>query len=155
MNRKLLRFEKGPNGTTFVFEGSEPVHVSDVVQVILEHAYQADLAAEAAEVEARTPAQLLLFAEPLRRMSGWIYFYLDGDRVKVGYSSKPPRRRTALQTGNSRPLIDLGCVPGDKSLEAEYHAVLRPWQIVGGGQEWFDYSAAPVRAFIAARLNVH
>jgi hypothetical protein len=65
-----------------------------------------------------------------------IYFIqnLQTTAIKVGFSEDPESRLAALRTANCDPLVLLGTIPGDPSLEFKLHAQFSSWRIHG---EWF------------------
>lgn len=67
----------------------------------------------------------------------WVYFVQEGHDgpIKIGSSSAPWRRRTALQTGAARRLYMRRLVPGGVKVEAHYHRIFAHLRIKGG--EWF------------------
>ena len=70
-------------------------------------------------------------------MGPWVYFIQEGHDgpVKIGSSSAPWRRRTALQTGAAKRLYVRRLVPGGVKIEAHYHRIFAHLRIRGG--EWF------------------
>lgn len=69
-------------------------------------------------------------------MSGFVYFLREGDYgpIKIGWAEDPEKRRGTLQTGNSRPLVLLGQLPGTVQDEHAWHARFHKERIIG---EWF------------------
>ena len=68
-------------------------------------------------------------------MSGSVYYFSDGEMVKIGYTEGSVRKRlTQVQTGNGRPVKILGVEPGDRSREARLHNHFSSSRGVG---EWF------------------
>lgn len=62
-------------------------------------------------------------------LAGWVYFIQFGDRVKIGYTTKPAQRMQGLPHDRV-----IGMVPGTRDDEASWHRLLAPHHIVG---EWF------------------
>lgn len=66
-----------------------------------------------------------------------VYFIQAGfdGPVKIGYTAREPEERmAALQVSHWEQLRLVAVIPGDRSLEAGFHAALRPHRIRG---EWF------------------
>lgn len=63
-------------------------------------------------------------------LAGWVYFIQFGNRVKVGYTTRPVQRMKHLPHERV-----IGMVPGTREDEAGWHRLLSPHHIVG---EWFD-----------------
>lgn len=74
----------------------------------------------------------------------WIYVIGDTERVKIGYSYDPEKRKKGIQTGQDRNLkllwkIRTGtCPKAAKKLEKRFHKKCRSAWIRG---EWFKYEA--------------
>jgi Meiotically Up-regulated Gene 113 (MUG113) protein len=62
-------------------------------------------------------------------LSGWVYFIRFGDRVKVGYTTKPDQRMRDLPHEQV-----IGILPGTRADEAAWHHLLADFHVVG---EWF------------------
>lgn len=73
-----------------------------------------------------------------------IYFVREGNRVKIGYSSKPAGRLATLRTATANDHVVLGVMAGDKAQEAELHRRFRHLHV---RREWFDLTNEVV-AFI-------
>jgi hypothetical protein len=72
-----------------------------------------------------------------REMRRKVYFILDKDLVKIGFSEDPESRLNQIKT--SRPTaVLLGCVSGGMKLEKEIHQKLGAWK---HSREWFYYTA--------------
>jgi hypothetical protein len=80
-----------------------------------------------------------------------IYFYTDGDAIKVGESCNEIRRGKELQTGNPRPLHLLGVIETEIETEAGIKRCLRMWRC-DGGTEWF-HPTPEVVEFVAGCLG--
>ena len=68
-----------------------------------------------------------------------IYFILDpaAEAVKIGFTRSPGNRRfKQLKTGNPKPTVLLGMIPGSKTVEREIHDHFQPQWLRG---EWFHY----------------
>ena len=68
-----------------------------------------------------------------------IYFILDpaAAAVKIGFTRSPGNRRfKQLKTGNPKPTVLLGMIPGSKTVEREIHDHFQPQRLRG---EWFHY----------------
>ena len=81
----------------------------------------------------------------------WVYFITDnqpadGERgtlnVKIGFSKRPLRRLTELQTGNRRKLSIMGTINGGKHLETSLHRYFSARRI--DDSEWFELSPGEV-----------
>ena len=74
---------------------------------------------------------------PKAHRPGFIYFIAEKDEdggdisIKIGYSSKPSRRKRSLQTGNSKKLVTLLTIPGTEAQEKSLHAILSKHRIRG------------------------
>lgn len=88
--------------------------------------------------------------EAPREPLGFVYFIQRGERgdIKIGYSDKPGRRLSALQTGSPEPLHLLATLPGDMALERELHRRFAAHRLNG---EWFR-PAAEIFTFVAEQL---
>lgn len=77
-----------------------------------------------------------------------IYFILDttAGLVKIGYSNKPHRRMTMLQTGSASPLEMLAIMEGEATAEAALHVKFKHRRVRG---EWFRL-AGPIEGFLQA-----
>lgn len=82
---------------------------------------------------------------PGRRVPGnsVVYFAVNGDRVKIGYTTRLRARMSALSLSLGHVALTL---PGGAGLEAELHHRFAAYRI--GGSEWFHYTDI-IRAFIA------
>lgn len=78
-----------------------------------------------------------------------VYFARAGDYLKIGFSINAPQRvrylandpvtlRPADLSREDRPVL-IGTIPGDRDKEADVHADLWEWRVIG---EWFE--ATPV-----------
>jgi len=65
-----------------------------------------------------------------------IYFIKDTGSlaIKIGYSKKPNKRLSGLQTANPHKLLLLGTVPGTEKDEEELHGKFAQFRLEG---EWF------------------
>lgn len=83
-----------------------------------------------------------------RRIGGsrrkMIYFIVCGDLVKIGRASNVRARLASLQTGNPMPMMLLGEIHGDKTVEFDLHQLFYSFRVRG---EWFRYDGE-LRAFI-------
>lgn len=68
------------------------------------------------------------------RARGYVYFVRVGDRIKIGYSTRPTRRLLALQTANPGKLEILGTMWATRDREREIHRQFKRLHVRG---EWF------------------
>lgn len=71
----------------------------------------------------------------------YVYFILNNDKVKIGYTKNVKRRLKQLQTANGDNLILLGYIEGDKEVEHQLHQKFDTYRIRENG-EWFIASEA-------------
>lgn len=83
----------------------------------------------------------------------WVYFIqaAGGGHVKIGTATRPDRRFSNLQTAHSQKLHFLGAVPGDASVERDWHNRFRRLHVRG---EWFLPAAELLLAIEAAVAEV-
>lgn len=84
-------------------------------------------------------------------MQNWIYFIEHAGRIKIGTSANPKSRIAGLGSHYQEPLVFLGCVPGDRSIEKLLHTELAAHRLRG---EWFTANDE-VRRRIGALLYDH
>lgn len=70
-------------------------------------------------------------------LKGWVYFVRVGDEVKVGCTTRIPRRFVEAAKERKAPATVLACVPGSFRLEREIHEWLTPWGTNGARGDWF------------------
>jgi hypothetical protein len=70
---------------------------------------------------------------------GFVYFIRAGrtNAVKIGFATKPEERLRDLQCASPHPLHLLGYMPGDRSIEWDWHQRFEADRIRG---EWFNLS---------------
>lgn len=70
---------------------------------------------------------------------GFVYFFLSEglSAVKIGHSKSVGRRFSQLQTGHPSRLFYVGCLVGDKRMEAAIHSRFDFQRLEG---EWFTYN---------------
>lgn len=69
------------------------------------------------------------------RPKGNIYFIRAGDKIKIGYSTRPLGRLKALQTSHPGKLELIGTRPGSREFETELHDRFIALHVRG---EWFE-----------------
>ena len=83
------------------------------------------------------PQRVALAAERKRHRIDYVYFILDGRKVKIGHSVEPQSVIKSLRRGNHRNLILLGVMPGGQPREARLHQKFDKDRRNG---EWFSFS---------------
>jgi len=82
------------------------------------------------------PSERVIAAKPVSSSAtGYIYFLKAGPRWKIGFSTKPLSRASALQTGSPHKIETLLAVRGLQRHERMLHAKLAFYRRTG---EWFD-----------------
>jgi hypothetical protein len=73
--------------------------------------------------------------------AGYVYFLQAFGRgpIKIGYSTNPRRRFSALRTASPEPLDLVATMPGDRNLELRLHEMFGSDRLHG---EWFKDSLA-------------
>ena len=64
----------------------------------------------------------------------WVYFMRCADRVKIGYSTDPRKRRSQLATGLPDRIVVAKAMPGGPELERAMHDRFAEFHLNG---EWF------------------
>ena len=84
-----------------------------------------------------TPELQAFHEEKMRRKrdARYVYFILDSNLVKVGFSADPEGRLLHIQTSRPRAKL-LGYIKGGTELEKEIHRKLKEYKY---GREWFFY----------------
>lgn len=77
-----------------------------------------------------------------RAVRGHVYFIQAGDKVKIGFSTRPLDRLKALQTSHPDQLKIIGTMLGLRRLEGHLHDMFRRWHVRG---EWFQVCPAITR----------
>lgn len=77
-----------------------------------------------------------------------IYFFTDGEFIKIGFSTNWQQRLSGLQTANPRELTVLAVYPGSHAEEFSLHEHFAACR-VRPGNEWFRDCEA-IRDYIAA-----
>jgi DNA-binding transcriptional regulator YdaS (Cro superfamily) len=67
-------------------------------------------------------------------MTGFVYAIERGDLVKIGFSEKPQRRLSKINSDAGAPCRLLGYVEATRQQEAELHSLLAPHRSYG---EWY------------------
>jgi len=81
---------------------------------------------------------------------GYVYLFRDGKAYKIGNSTNPDARRSALQTGNPRRIALVHRIVTDdpSGIEAYWHDRFNDRKSnVPGGDEWFYLRKKDVAAF--------
>ena len=66
-----------------------------------------------------------------------VYFFTDGENIKIGYTSQNIKSRLKqLQTGSSKKILSLGWIEGDKKTEGLLHKKFQKYRTFSDG-EWF------------------
>lgn len=81
-------------------------------------------------------------------MSGFIYAVECGDRIKIGWSTKPEFRFNKIASDAPFPCTLLGCWPGTRADEFDVHSKFRELRQHG---EWFKATTA-LLAFISENV---
>jgi cell division protein FtsB len=71
---------------------------------------------------------------PTLESQGFVYFFADESRVKIGWSADPKKRLRALISGSGHALVPVGCVAGNLELERTLHKRFEHLRLHG---EWF------------------
>lgn len=82
----------------------------------------------------------------------YVYFILNNDKVKIGYTKNVKKRLKQLQTANGDNLILLGYIEGDKNVEHQLHEKFETYRIRDNG-EWFFASEAIINFINENNLN--
>lgn len=69
-------------------------------------------------------------------MTGYVYAFNCGHRIKIGYSAKPIARLHQIKTNSGAPVTLVGCVPATREQETELHKLLAPERVAG--REWYS-----------------
>lgn len=77
-----------------------------------------------------------------RVRKGWVYFIQAGDKIKIGFSTRPLNRLRDLQTSNPGALEIIGTMQGTKAYEHRLHERFKRFRVRG---EWFRSTAALTR----------
>jgi hypothetical protein len=80
-----------------------------------------------------------------RKRGSFVYFIQDGNKIKIGFSTRPEVRARNLQTHS--PLKILVTIPGDRVREAKLHKRFHKIR-VDGTREWF-HAKPPLLKYIA------
>jgi hypothetical protein len=72
----------------------------------------------------------------IKRGKRKVYFIVDGDVIKIGFSEYPLARLDQIKTSRPSAYL-LGEVKGGTELEKEIHTRLSEWHF---GREWFHYN---------------
>ena len=80
-------------------------------------------------------------------MTGFVYAMVSGENVKIGWSGKPQLRVNKVRSDTPCDVRLIGFVEATPGQEVEIQKLLEPWRVFG---EWFQLSALPVAAFVAA-----
>jgi len=88
-----------------------------------------EILVEATEADAASTSIQELVLPDRGDLPGWVYFVRFGDRIKIGYSTKPHRRLRNLPVD-----AVLGAIPGSLESERALHVKFGGSRIVG---EWF------------------
>lgn len=84
----------------------------------------------------------------IRDQEGYVYFLVQEDRVKIGFTTSPGRRFKDLQTGSAEQPDAIVTVRGTRQDEKRLHDRLAPFRMEG---EWFRL-AHPVSRMMARCL---
>ncbi|MGA2177319.1 MAG: GIY-YIG nuclease family protein [Verrucomicrobiota bacterium] len=81
-----------------------------------------------------------------------VYFIENNntERIKIGVSTDPEKRRSELQTGSADPLRLIGSIPGGLHLESKLHSDFAHLRLQG---EWF-HATQELRGFIEVELGL-
>lgn len=84
------------------------------------------------------------------RGQGYVYFLVSGAYVKIGFSTKPAGRLSALATGIGSDIDAFVLIKGNRTLEKRLHLVFRAHRTQG---EWFKRHAKIMKAVAAAAIG--
>lgn len=85
-----------------------------------------------------------------QRGQGYVYFLVSGAYVKIGFSTKPAGRLSALATGVGSDIDAFVLIKGNRTLEKRLHLIFRAHRTQG---EWFKRHAKVMKAVGAAALG--
>lgn len=72
---------------------------------------------------------------PAANKKGFVYFCLCGEHIKIGFSTRPLSRISAISGSHPAPMEILVVVPGTFGDEQRLHAVFSDFRL---GGEWFE-----------------
>lgn len=87
-----------------------------------------------------------------RHLVGYVYFLWAGNRIKIGFSTKPYKRIFTLQTGISAPVKMMLAVVGTPKEEKALHRLLSDFRVQG---EWFVANEAVRRIMMESAILGH
>ena len=79
--------------------------------------------------------------------SGYVYFFRNGNEVKIGFTSNPQSRQVALRTASAGKAFMARYVEGNMAAERAFHKRFAEYHLRG---EWFD-----LRGRLAKYLERH
>lgn len=109
---------------------------------------KAEQAARQPMIDARLKEEkrLLRLAEK-RNCIGYVYFFRNGNQVKIGFTTNPKNRESTLRTVSSGSAFMARYIEGTMADEARFHARFDEYRTRG---EWFD-----LRGKLAKYLERH
>lgn len=90
-------------------------------------------------------AYLERFLEQNPAANEYVYFISDSENIKIGYTTRPAKRVTNLQSTNSKTLKILAVFRAPRAVEGYLHFIFRERHVRG---EWFE-DAPEIHSFLA------